>query len=436
MNRRLGLVILAPLALLAGALTGVVCALFRLTLESLGAWRDALALGWEGPAWRGALLFAAAAAAACAAAAALVKRLSPDANGSGIPHVEAVLVGQAAPARILLLPVKFVGGALAIGAGLALGREGPCVQMGATVAHIFGGLLRRGDAERRILLAAGAGAGVAAAFDAPLAGAVFVLEELLRRLELRSVVAALGASTSAILVSHAILGERSEFIIPHLPPPGLFVTAACLSLGVVAGLLGVVNNRLILGALDVADAVRLPAELRAGIVGACVGALAFAAPPLVGGGVGLAQDALTGAPALSILFAALALRLLLGAASYAAGTPGGLFAPLLAVGTLAGALFGRLVDPAAGASAPFYPLVAMAALFAAMVRAPLTGVILVTEMTDSSAALLPMAAACFSAMGVAALLGDAPIYDALRMRGRRPAPAAGGLTPPQPGTER
>src|SRR5215472_13264391 len=120
-------------------------------------------------------------AAATALAAWLVRRFSPQASGSGIPHVEAVIRGELPQAPFWLIPVKFVGGLLAIGSGLALGREGPSVQMGASLAHFLGKVFRRHWADCRMLLAAGAGAGLATAFNAPIAGAIFVLEELLRR---------------------------------------------------------------------------------------------------------------------------------------------------------------------------------------------------------------------------------------------------------------
>ena len=109
--------------------------------------------------------------------------------GSGIPHVEAAISGELPPAPFILLPVKFAGGLLAIGAGLALGREGPCMQMGATLAHLVGKTFGRNSADCWSLLAAGAGAGLAAAFNAPLAGSAFVLEELIRQFETRNAIA-------------------------------------------------------------------------------------------------------------------------------------------------------------------------------------------------------------------------------------------------------
>jgi chloride channel protein, CIC family len=128
--------------------------------------------------------------------------------GSGIPQVELAIHGDIPPAPFILLPVKFFGGLLAIGAGLALGREGPSVQMGATFAYLLGRSFRRSADDCRTLLAAGAGAGLAAVFNAPLAGSAFVLEELLRKFEIRNAIAALGASGSAIVVARLFTGQH------------------------------------------------------------------------------------------------------------------------------------------------------------------------------------------------------------------------------------
>ena len=130
-----------------------------------------------------------------------------------------MLNGDLPPAPFILIPVKFVGGVLAIGAGLALGREGPSVQIGASLAHLVGKTARRNWPDCRVLIAAGAGAGLATAFNAPIAGAVFVLEELVRRFETRIAIAALGASATAMSVARIFLGDAPEFHIAPLPYP-------------------------------------------------------------------------------------------------------------------------------------------------------------------------------------------------------------------------
>ena len=174
------LVRLSIIALITGVVCGTLGALFRFCLERADIGRE-LFLAWahEQDA-AGLSVVIMTAATATGLAAWLVKRFAPRAIGSGIPHVEAVLTGELPPAPLVLVPVKFVGGVLAIGAGLALGREGPTVQMGASIGHWLGRRFRCCTQDCLVLLAAGAGAGLATAFNAPIAGSVFVLEELMR----------------------------------------------------------------------------------------------------------------------------------------------------------------------------------------------------------------------------------------------------------------
>ncbi len=412
-----GLSTLALLSMLAGVGSGLLGALFRLSLDQADRLRDALISWAHGETFIGGLLVVAACAAATGVAAWLVRRVSPQAEGSGIPHVEAVVRGELPPARYRLIPVKFFGGLLAIGSGLALGREGPSVQMGASIAHFLGKLYRRGEDDCKTLGAAGAGAGLATAFNAPIAGSAFVLEELVRRFDTRITIATLGASAGAIAVARVLLGDRPDFHVERLPYAGLNTVPLHLALGVLAGLLGVVYNRTLLATL--AAMGRWPVELRAAIVGAAVGVTAWFAPGWVGGGDAITQRTLAGTETVALLPIIFVLRFGLGAVSYAAGTPGGLFAPMLVLGAQSGLFFGILCNqlfPAAAPSSTVFAVVGMAAFFTAVVRAPLTGIILVTEMTASFTLLLPMLVACFAAMLVPNLLGNAPIYDSLRER--------------------
>jgi chloride channel protein, CIC family len=414
------LVVLAFLSLLVGAVSGLVGAVFRLALEQADRFRGVLLAWAHRQESAGLLLIIGVSAAATGVAAWLVRRHSPQASGSGIPHVEAVLNGDVPPASFRLLPVKFFGGLLAIGAGLALGREGPSVQMGASLAHLVGVVFRRSWPDSRVLLAAGAGAGLATAFNAPIAGAVFVLEELVHRFDTRITITTLGASAGAIAVARVLLGDAPDFHVAPLPSPGFGTVPIYLALGLVAGFLGVAYNYTLLGTLAAAERLgHWPVELRAGLIGAAVGLLAWVAPGLVGGGDAITQRMLAGSEALVMVAFVFILRFGLGALSYAAGTPGGLFAPMLVLGSQSGLFFGTLCNhwfPSMAPQPTAFAVVGMAAFFTAVVRAPVTGIVLVTEMTDSVILLLPMLGACFAAMLVPTLLGNAPIYDTLRQR--------------------
>jgi chloride channel protein, CIC family len=412
------LLVLGLLALAVGAVAGFVGATFRLALAHADRLRDALIAWAQGEKLAGFVLVVVTCAAATSVAAWLVRRFSPHASGSGIPHVEAVLNEELPQAPFRLVWVKFVGGLLAIGSGLALGREGPTVQMGASIGHCVGRLFRRNWPDCRVLLAAGAGAGLATAFNAPVAGAIFVLEELVRRFELRIAIAALGASATAIGVASVLLGDAPDFRVGALAYASGEVRPLFFVLGALAGLAAIAYNRTLLATIAAAERLeRLSVELRAGLIGAAVGTLAWFAPGLVGGGDAITQQALAGAEMLAVLPLAFLLRFGLGSLSYAAGTPGGLFAPMLVLGAQLGLLFGlvcRLVFPGLDIQVEGFAVVGMAAFFTGVVRAPLTAIVLVTEMTASMTMLLPMLAACFAAMLVPTLLRDPPIYDSLR----------------------
>lgn len=415
------LLALAGLALVCGAVTGLVATAFRVVLTRAEQLRGEFIAFAHGIPF-GILLVVALPALAALVAAWMVRRFAPHASGSGIPHVEAVLHGKVKPAPLGLGLVKFIGGTLAIGSGLVLGREGPSVQMGAGIAVALGRLSQRNWADCRVLLAAGAGAGLATAFNAPIAGAIFVLEELVQRFEHRIALAALAAAGSAVTVSHLIIGDAPDFHLASLATPPAGSWPLFLLLGTIAGLLAVAYNRTILGTLALADrAGRLPVEARAGLIGAVVGTVAWFAPGLVGGGDDISQQILSGQAIVALMPVVFLLRFGLGALSYAAGTPGGLFAPMLVLGNVIGFLFGTAARQVSGIGLPAegFAVVGMAAFFAGVVRAPLTGIVLVGEMTGSTALLLPVVFASFAALLTAALLRAAPIYESLSERTMR-----------------
>jgi chloride channel protein, CIC family len=425
------LALLTVLALVVGAISGAGVACFMLLLEQADRLRDALIAFAHAQGPQGLWLLVAACAAAAGIAASLVRRISPQAVGSGIPHVEAVLDGQLQQAPFRIIPVKFIGGALAIGAGLALGREGPSVHMAATLGHLVGKTFRRNWPDCRVLLAAGAGAGLATAFNAPIAGAVFVLEELVRRFDTRIAIAALGASASAIAVARELIGYAPDFQVATLVYAGAPTLPLFVALGAVAGLVAILYNGTLLAAVSLAEKLgRWSVELRAGIIGAAVGMFAWFAPGLVGGGDQITQHVLLGEAAIGMIPLAFLLRFGLGAVSYATATPGGLFAPILVLGAQLGLFFGaagRLAFPEFDIQPDHFAVVGMAAFFTGVVQAPVTGIVLATEMTGGFTMFLPMIAACFAAMMVPNLLGSAPIYESLRERIVR-HPHGGDLT--------
>jgi CIC family chloride channel protein len=246
---RSGLLVLALLAFIAGASAGLIGALFRLALQQADHLRNAIILWARGEQLVGLILVTAASAAAVAIAAWMVRRFSPEASGSGIPQVESVLRGELPEAPYRLIPIKFIGGLLAIGSGLALGREGPSVQMGASIGDLVGRLFRRSLPDRLVLLAAGAGAGLATAFNAPIAGAIFVLEELVQRFDTRIAIIALGVSSTAIAVARIFLGDAPDFQVEQLTYFHAGTRPLYFVLGAIAGLFAILYNRALLGTI-------------------------------------------------------------------------------------------------------------------------------------------------------------------------------------------
>jgi CIC family chloride channel protein len=411
---------LALLSVLTGSAIGLVIGCFRVALDHLNTARtDSITWAHQWPVL-GFVLVCASVAATTALAAWLVQRSGQPAAGSGIPHVEAVIEGKLPAAPLLLLPIKFVGGLLAIGGGLALGREGPSVQMGANLAQFCASTFRLPTTDRIALFASGAGAGLAVAFNAPMAGSVFVLEELVRRFDIRIAIAALGASCSAIAVASLLLGQQPDFNVAELAVPSSWTGPIFGLLGILAGLAGVAYNRLIIKTCALFDGLtRWRPEFRALLIGALVGALAWFAPDMVGGGNEISQQVLVGGIGLAALPLIFAVRFVLGPLSYAAGTPGGLFAPILALGACLGLGFGLLCPQFvadSGATPITFAIAGMAAFLTATVRAPVTGMILIFEMTGAFNQALPMLWASFAAMAVPTLMRNSPIYDSMKAR--------------------
>ncbi len=415
-----GIVRACMAAIIGGVLIGLIGGTFRVSLSWLGArhlefveWAHSWpALGWVFPVLLGAI---------GVAVARLMVRPHPLASGSGVQHVEAIMRNEAEPGSLWIVPIKFFGGLLAIGSGLALGREGPTIQMGATIGTELSKRLRCAKDVLCDVQAALGGAGLAVAFNAPVGGALFVFEEVSRAFRLRLVLVTLIGSSTAIAVTRIILGTSSDFHVSSLDAGSPWALGAYLILGCLLGLLGVLYNKLTIFGLDTfARLKRWPVEVRAGVVGAIVGAISWFFPRFVGGGDGLSQEILDGGMALGPLMLILLIRWFIGPLSYSAGTPGGLFSPLLLVGACLGAIFAGALNIAMpepyALSAVAFAIVGMTAFFTGVVRAPITGIVLIAEMTATTALMVPMLVACFGAMLSASLVRGEPIYDTLRHR--------------------
>lgn len=350
----------------------------------------------------------------------LVRRFAPEASGSGIPHLEAVLHRYRKLDWKRVLPVKFIGGVIAIGSGLALGREGPTVQMGGAIGDATSRLLKVSERERFTLISAGSGAGLAAAFNAPLAGLIFVLEEVRRDFQPIMFGAAFIAAVVADIIARIGSGQFPVFSVPSYPTPSLGTLPFFMILGVVTGLLGVFFNKSLIFTLNLIKRIPTRFNLAAvALAGGVIGLVGWFFPELLGSGHTLAESVLKGNLFLFLIPFYFAIRFIMTHISYGTGAPGGIFAPLLVQGALIGLAVGVLANRLFPTIVPIpavFAVVGMAAYFTAIVRAPLTGIMLIVEMTGNYSQMLPLLVSCFCAYIVAEIFKDLPIYEALLER--------------------
>lgn len=416
-------------AALVGLLAGIVAVLFQSALFYAEGLRNHL-LAWLRvfPSW-GWMVLPVIGAGMGALAGFITSTYAPEASGSGIPHVKGVLL-QLRPMRWQrILPVKFIGGVLAIGAGFSLGREGPTVQMGAAIGKMLSHVLKVPKRSRSQLVAAGAGAGLAAAFNAPLAGFIFTIEELQREMSPLTYGTALIAAVVGDIVTRTCTGQLPSFHISGYPTPPLTALPMFAVLGVLCGVMGVLFNRGLLRSLRTFHScTRWPAWTRPAMVGLIVGLLAWWLPASIGGGHSTAELVLRGKSftmltghitllrLVGFLALLLAVKFILTIISYASGVPGGIFAPLLVMGALLGAIVGRVAGiwwPSIANAPAAFAVIGMAAAFSAIVRAPLTGIVLILEMTGNYQQLFPLLVASLIAYLVAEHLHNKPIYESL-----------------------
>src|SRR5215472_1491299 len=407
-------------SLATGLLIGGVGGAFRLLLIKSDNLRNELVFWAHTWPYAGWLVPMAVGLTSAALARWLVVRFAPTAEGSGVQRVEAVFNGEVKPSPHGIVLVKFFGGLLAMGSGLALGRAGPTVQMGASLSSIISRFLVEHEGDAKVVMAAGAGAGLAVAFNAPIGGSVFVFEELTSSFTPWLLMGTLAAATFAVWTMRLFLGNHLDFVVRQVSLAVVWKGWPFLVLGGMLGAVGALYNSTIIGLLRACDRlVRIPTLLRAALIGGTVGLMTWFAPAMVGGGDNLTQGVLSGHYGLAALAGIFVLRFFIGPWSYAAETPGGLFAPMLLLGASFGALFGGVLNhflPALGISSIACAVVGMATVFSACVRAPLTGIILAVEMTGRGDLTVALLGASLVAMVVTTLLGSEPIYETLKRR--------------------
>ncbi|MCX4758614.1 chloride channel protein [Kitasatospora purpeofusca] len=362
----------------------------------------------------------------------LVQRFAPEARGHGVPEVMYAVARRGGRIAPRVAAVKSLASALCIGGGGSVGREGPIVQIGSALGSTLGRLVRVAEDRMRVLVACGAAGGIAATFNAPLAGVFFAMELILRDFTAEAFGMVVLSSVTASVIGRAAFGDT-----PFLQPPAFHVQHLSeyllfAVLGVIAGAVGVAFSRILYLVEDACDFLwRGPEWARPAVGGLFLGALLLALPQMYGVGYPVLENAVNGKYAIGFLIVLLVGKIAATSLTIGIGGSGGVFAPSLFMGAMLGAAFGAAAhDLLPGVTGPVgaYGLIGMGAVFAGAARAPITAVIILFELTGEYSIILPLMAAIVLATLVGRALAHDTIYTLkLKRRGidlDRPAPAA------------
>ncbi|GAU79534.1 ClC family H(+)/Cl(-) exchange transporter [Fusibacter sp. 3D3] len=337
-------------------------------------------------------------------------------RGSGIPQVKGILMGYFNQNWWHTLLCKFAGGTVAILGGLSLGREGPSIQLGASIAEGIGNKTGKSRMERKILIASGASAGLAAAFNAPLAGVMFALEEIFKYFSPIILLSTMGAAVVADFISKNFFGLEPVFNLEVTGLLGLQEYWLIIVLSIVVGVLGAFYNTVLIYSQKLYQKMPfLKDHNRIVVPFVCAGLVGLYFPYILGSGHHM-FSLLTPDSGIGFLVVLLILKFLFSMISFGSGAPGGIFFPLLVLGATIGAIFAKISILYFGLSPALFDniiILAMAGFFAAIVRAPITGIVLIMEMTGSLSHMLSLTIVSMGAFIIADQLKSLPIYDAL-----------------------
>lgn len=339
----------------------------------------------------------------------------PDCGGSGIPQVKAIMGGYIKNRPISIIINKIIGGSLSILSGLSLGREGPSVQLGACTGDYISKKFKSSRLERRLLISSGASAGLSAAFNAPLAGVVFSLEEIYKYFSPLVLLSTIVAAVSADFLSKQVFGLSPVFHFANCPPIPLMNYWLLVILGIICGIAGSFYNKSIEITQKIYDKIKLSTPLKMIPPFLLSGVLGLIFPVVLCGGHST-LDYFNLKTTIGLLLLIVIAKFLFSMISFGSGAPGGIFFPLLIIGAGIGAIFGYIAINFLGISSEYFYnfiILAMAGYFSAIVRAPITGIILISEMTGSLSNLLSLSVVSIISYIIADLLKTEPIYDYL-----------------------
>jgi chloride channel protein, CIC family len=414
---------LVPLAVIVGAITGLGAVGFRalitLFTRMFTGYSDYSGLGrvpsthWPSLGFWFLLLTPVVAGAIYGP---IVHRFAPEARGHGVPEVMYAVTHKGGRIAPQVSVVKALASALCIGGGGSVGREGPIVQIGSAAGSTIAQLLRLDTPRMRLLVACGAAAGISATFNAPLAGAFFAMELILRDFAAESFGAVVLSSVTADVVGRALLGDHPFLSLPtfEVRSPVEYLLYAALGIGV--GVVGVAFSKILYLIEDGCDWVwRGPEWARPAVGGVVLGGVLIALPQMYGVGYPVLENAVDGKYVIGMLLLLMAGKMIATSLTIGIGGSGGVFAPTLFIGAMAGTAFGTIahsVFPAVTESAGAYGLIGMGAALGGATGAPITAVVILFELTGEYSIILPLMAAVVMAAGTGHLLSKETIYTA------------------------
>ena len=358
----------------------------------------------------------------------IVNRFAREAKGHGVPEVMHAVSSLGGRMRPRVVAVKALVSSITIGSGGSVGREGPIIQIGSSFGSAVGQLLGFEKDKLKTLLACGASAGIAATFNAPIAGVLFSVEIILGAATITNFSALVVSSVTATALSRQFLGNQPAFILPAYEMASLWEYIFYIALGIAAGATAVAFTKSLYKLEDLWEKIPGGVLLQGALGGLLLGGTAIFAPHILGNGYETVEKILHGEITLVFLLLLILLKLYATSISLASGGSGGVFAPSLFVGAALGGAFGVIASqlfPGLIAPAGAYAIIGMAAVVAGTTHASLTAIIMLFEMTDEYTIILPLMLACIASVVVSSRISGASIYTTKLLRRGDLVPGAG-----------
>jgi CIC family chloride channel protein len=351
----------------------------------------------------------------------LIYFFAREAKGHGVPEVMAAVALRGGVIRKRIVAVKALASAISIGSGGSVGREGPIVQISSALGSSIGQMLKVPASQLRVIVACGAAAGIAATFNAPIAGALFAAEVIIGNFAVAQLSPIVISSVVATVVSRFFLGNHPAFVVPGYELVSPFELVPYMVVGFAAGFVALAFMLTLYASEDAFDRIPIPEYWKAGIGGLIVGGIGVFYPNVFGVGYGTITDALNSALPGALLVVLLIAKIAATSITIGSGGSGGIFAPSLFLGAMTGGFMGTIIHgwfPASTASSGAYALVTMGAVVAAATHAPITAIIMIFELTQTINIIPPLMAACVVSTLVTTFASRDSIYTKkLRRRG-------------------